>query len=155
MKKTFFVILFLLCALCAFAQEKKMATGLGLEWNMNSRHNFAGGTILSFDYNLPGYFAAVGFTVGGSSNFSGFEVLEPAVLLRYYILNDGYSGFFTQLDAGTFIIFEDGEDTEYRPLLGIRGGYRLLLDSPFYIEPFGRLGIPFAFGVGAVAGIRF
>ena len=140
-------------ALCAFAQEKKMSAGLGLEWNMNSRHNFAGGANLGFYYNLPGYLA-LGLSVTGSSNFSEFHVIEPTLLARYYFLRNGYEGFFAQADIGPFIILEDGK-TSFLPEAGLRGGYRLSLGSSFYVEPYGRLGYPFAFGVGAMAGIYF
>jgi hypothetical protein len=150
MKKSVFVVLFLVSCL-VFAQEKKMAIGLGPEWNMNSRHNFAGGAVLSLDFNLPSQFA-LGLTATGSDNFNGINVIEGAVLLRRYFLNNGHTGLFAQADAGIFIILEDGELTSL-PLFGIRGGFRHPLGSFFYIEPYGRLGYPFAFGIGLLAGI--
>jgi hypothetical protein len=67
--------------LCSFAQEKKMAVGLGAEWNMASRHDFAGGAVLNFLYNLPGS-SALGLSFTGSMNFNNIYVLEPAFLLR-------------------------------------------------------------------------
>jgi len=143
----------LLCAagsLCA--QEKKFAAGLGAEWNMNSREYFAGGAALSLDYNLPRFFA-LGLGLCASANFSDTVVLEPSALLRWYFPRKGYTGLFAQIDAGAFIIFEDEEIT---PLFlgGLRAGYRLPLGQSLYVEPYGRLGYPFVFGVGVVAGIR-
>jgi len=138
----------------AFAQdEKKMAFGLGPEFNMNSRENFAGGAALSFDFNIASSFAA-GLTVTGSSNFSGIAVIEPAALFRWYFLGKGHTGFFAQADAGAYLVLEEGELT---PLFlgGLRAGFRLPLGSSFYIEPYGRGGYPFVFGIGLLAGLRF
>ena len=131
---------------------KKAAVGLGAEFNMNSRYNFAGGVVIGFDFNLSRAFA-VGFTVTGSSNFSGIAVIEPAALFRWYVFGNS-AGLFVQADAGAYLILEDGELT---PLFlgGLRGGFRLPLGSTFFIEPYGRVGYPFVFGVGASAGIRF
>jgi len=148
-----FIVLFFCYDLCVFAQnENKMAIGLGPEWNMNSRHNFAGGVALDFNYNLP-YLFATGLSVAASYNFKGITVLEGVALLRrYFSLND-HTGFFAQIDLGTFILFEGGETTPMF-LGGLRGGFCLPLGK-FFIEPYGRLGYPFAFGVGVLAGIRF
>jgi hypothetical protein len=137
--------------LCVSAQEKA-AVGLGPEWNMNSRYNFAGGTVLSFNYNLPFYFA-VGFNAGASSNFTGIAVMEGAALFRWYFLRSGYTGFFAQADLGAFLIFEN---EEINPLFlgGLQGGYRLPFGKSFYVEPYGRLGYPFVFGIGVITGIQ-
>ena len=154
MKKwIFLVIIFSELYLCAFAQEKTMAIGLGAEWNMASRHNFAGGTAVNFTYNLPKS-TALGLSLTGSMNFNKIYVLEPAFLVRHYFSQDIYSGFFVQFDIGAFIAMEEKGTT---PMLmsGIAGGYRIPLKSSFYIEPYGRLGYPFAFGLGVMTGIRF
>jgi hypothetical protein len=139
--------------LCAFTQEKKMSAGMGTEWNMASRHDFAAGTVLNFLYNLPGS-TSLGLSFTGSMNFNKIYVLEPAFLVRHYFLQDNHSGFFVQFDAGAFIAFEEKGIT---PMIksGLGGGYRLILKKLFYIEPYGRLGYPFAFGLGAMAGICF
>jgi len=154
MKRTLLLTIVILgFSLCAFTQEeKKMALGLGPEFNMNSRENFAVGAALGFDYNIARSFAA-GLTVTGSSNFSGIAVIEPAALFRWYFLGNGHTGFFAQADAGAYLVLEDGDIT---PLFlgGLRAGYRLPLGSSFYIEPYGRAGYPFAFGVGLLAGVR-
>jgi hypothetical protein len=136
-----------------YAQETKAAVGLGLEWNMNSRVNFAGGAVLGFDYRFLRYFAA-GLTVTASSNFDGITVIEPTALFRWYFLGKGHSGFFAQAEAGAYLILEEGV---VNPLFdgGLRGGYRLPLKQRFYVEPYGRLGYPFAFGAGVMTGVRF
>ena len=154
-KRFFLLVLFLACCLTAFTQQddKKVSVGLGAEWNMDSRHNFAGGALLVFDYRLP-RFAAVGLMLEGSSNFSTMHVIEPAVLFRAYFLENEYRGFYFQTDLGTSIIFEDGRDVWFRPMAGMGIGYRVHLGSTFYLEPFGRLGFPFAVGLGLVAGLR-
>jgi hypothetical protein len=135
-----------------YAQEKKASLGIGAEWNMNSRENFAGGAVLSFDYALP-HSLALGINVTASSNFGGITVIEPAALFRWYFLG-GYGGFFLQADCGAYLIFEDEELTAMF-LGGLRGGFRFPIKTNFYIEPYGRIGYPFAFGIGVSAGIKF
>jgi hypothetical protein len=116
------------------------------------RENFAGGAVLGFDYSFARFFAA-GLTVTVGSNFDGIMVFEPSALFRWYFLGKGHSGLFAQADAGAYLVVEDGVMT---PLFdgGLRLGYRLPLKR-FYVEPYGRIGYPFAFGVGAMAGVRF
>ena len=154
MKKWILLVLFFSgIYLCAHAQEKKMSVGLGAEWNMASRHNFSGGAALNFLYNLPGS-SALGLSFTGSMNFNNIYVLEPTFLVRHYFSQDKHSGFFMQFDAGAFIAFEEKGIT---PMIksGLACGYRIPLGSFFYIEPYGRAGYPFAFGLGAMAGICF
>ena len=158
MKKWLVVLLFLGITLYSAAQEKSessgpLSAGIGPEFNMNSRHNFAGGTVLGIYFNLPKN-SAIGLTSTVDFNFFNTEVLEFAVLYRRFFGDGNYSGFFLQPEAGIFIIFEDGEVIPL-PLFGLRGGYRLPLGSRFYIEPCGRLGYPFAFGIAFMAGITF
>ena len=151
MKKfSLWAVLSLLAAFFAQA-EPKIALGIGPEWNMNSRRNFAGGLSASLDCKIAPDFAA-GAVFTASHNFNGFTAIEPRALLRWYFLKSGGEGFFAQAEAGAFIFFEDGETT-VMPLGGLRGGYRKPLGT-FYIEPYGRLGYPFAFGVGILAGVR-
>jgi len=157
--------LILINGLCAFAQEesaqngqseKKMAAGAGLEMNMNSRESLALGFALGFDYNLT--IAALPFAAGAavtlSSNFSGIFTTELAAMFRWYFLGKEHTGFFAQADIGVYLF---SEDKEVAPLflIGLRGGYRLPFGSMFYVEPYGRLGYPFIFGIGALAGIKF
>jgi len=151
-----FAIMILGMSICAFTQEEtKMAIDLGPEFNMNSRYNFAGGAVLGFDYNLPVAVApfAAGISFTTSTNFFGIIILEPAAMFRWYFLGSGHTGLFAQADVGVWLLFEDEETT---PLFtgGLRAGYRLPFGSMFYVEPYGRLGYPFAFGIGALAGIR-
>ena len=154
MKKTLFLVLFLACFFSVFAQEKKMSAGAGFEWDMNSRHNFGFGALLAFDYKLP-RFISLGCALGGSSNFSNMYVIEPVFVFRAYLKENEFKGFYFQNDLGISIIFEDGQDVWVRPLVGAGAGYRFHLGSSFYIEPYGRLGFPFAFGVGLIGGLRF
>ena len=149
-------ILILSGAVFVVAQENKAAVGLGLEWNMNSREDFGGGAVIGFDYNLPVSVAplALGLIVTTSYNFNDIVIVEPAALFRWYFLNRGHRGFFAQADLGAHILMQDG-DTELRFLGGVRGGYRFPVGKTLYIEPYGRLGYPFAFSIGAMAGLRF
>ena len=159
MKKTILIgaVLALICAGAVFAQEGRAAytaaAGVGPEWNMNSREDFAMGAVLGFDINLPGMFAA-GLTAAYSNNFSGIQVIEPAALFRWYFLPNDHTGLFVQADLGAYLILEDGE-IEPMFLGGLRAGIRLPLGAMFYAEPYGRVGYPFMFGIGALAGVRF
>ena len=162
-KKLLIILLFLSISLAVGAQEKSEAkgpfsAGIGPEWNMNSRYNFAGGAVFGVYYNLSGR-SSVGLSAAGSTNFSGTQVIEFTGLFRWYykgMVHNGaeHTGLFTQLEGGAFFINEEGERTVL-PLVGLRGGYRIPLSSHFYIEPCGRLGYPFAFGIGLMAGISF
>jgi len=148
------LLIALVLVLCVnlYAQEKKAAVGVGAEWNMNSRENFAGGTVLAFDYAVTPAFA-IGLNATASSNFSGTTVIEPAALFRWYVMG-GFTVFFLQADIGAFFFFDEGEKIPFL-LGGIRGGLRIPFKSAFYVEPYGRLGYPFAFGIGVLVGIRF
>jgi hypothetical protein len=139
--------------LCAFAQEKKISIGAGAEWNMASRHDFAGGAVLNFLYNLPGA-TALGLSFTGSMNFNNIYVLEPAFIVRQYFLQDSHSGLFIQFNTGAFIALEKKGITPM-VMSGLAAGYRIPLGSSFYVEPYGRAGYPFAFGLGLMAGICF
>ena len=164
-------VLILALSINGIAQEVKtsksqednppMAAGLGPEWNMNSRENFGLGVSLAFDYKLPIDAApfAAGFTASYSNNFYGITIIETAALFRWYFggavgLTEGFEGFFLQADLGAFFLFDNSETTPYF-LGGLRTGYRFPLGTMFYAEPFGRMGYPFAFGIGALAGITF
>ena len=151
-----FLVVFVMVSQNAFAQNAyPAALGLGLEWNMNSRYNFAGGAVLGLDINLP-HSLALGLTVTGSYNFFGIAVLEPAVLFRWYFLRKGHTEFFLQADAGAFLIFEEEEATKWLLVMGgLRGGYRIPVGNSWYIEFYGRGGYPFAFGLGVMSGMRF
>jgi hypothetical protein len=151
-KAIFLAALILVLGMNVYALEKKAAIGAGMEWNMNARENFAGGALLSFDCNLPRSFA-IGLNVTASINFSDITVIEPATFFRWYFLG-GHNGFFVQADLGAYLIFEN-DDLTTLFLGGLRGGFRFPLGKSFYVEPFGRIGYPFAFGVGALAGIKF
>ena len=164
-----FTTIFLLTTLYAFPQETESeairirdqdepkgnmaAIGLGAEFNFNSRYNFAGGVALGIDVNLS-HSLALGVTFTASYNFNKTIVMEPAALFRWYFPRQkAYAGFFVQADGGAFLVFEKGEVI---PIYagGLRVGCRVPLGS-FYIEPYGRGGYPYVFGVGLAAGMRF
>jgi hypothetical protein len=139
--------------LCAFAQEKKIAVGLGAEFNMASRQNFAAGVVVNLIFNLPNS-TAMGLSITGSMNFNNIYVLEPALLVRHYSFQDDHSGFFMQFDVGTYIALEEKSSTLMIES-GLAGGYRIPIGASFYVEPYGRFGYPFAFGLGVMTGICF
>jgi len=166
MKRTIMLVMVILgFSLCANAQDeqaqeeqapnqKKVALSLGPEWNMNSPYNFAGGISLGIHYNISRSLA-IGLTITGSSNFFGFYVIEePALLIRWYCLEEDHTGVFFQTDVGGALTVQGSKVSPYF-LGGIRGGYRLPLGSSFFIEPYGRVGFPFAFGLGVMGGVSF
>ncbi|MDR0313634.1 MAG: hypothetical protein LBI14_08545 [Treponema sp.] len=153
MKKALFcVIAVLALGMNLYAQEPTWAIGLGIEWNMNAREKYAGGAVLSFDYSFEQFFAA-GFSITASSNFAGIIVIEPVIMFRLYFLESGYYGFFFQNEMGVYLVLENGLTPMFD--IGIRAGFRLPLGQRFYLEPYGRLGYPFAYGLGVMAGVRF
>jgi hypothetical protein len=157
-KTLIFTLFFLILSIGVSAQETenkagKAALGIGAEWNMNSRENFAGGAILNFDFDIAPSLA-LGIVATASTNFYGITVIEPAAFFRWYFLSRENSGWFAQADLGAYLVLED-EDFTPMFLGGLRAGIRLPLGERFFIEPFGRFGYPFAFGAGALAGIKF
>jgi hypothetical protein len=120
---------------------------------MNSRENFAGGLVLGYDYTIDSSFST-GAVVTASSNFTGIAVIEPAAMFRWYFLPDIHKGLFAQADAGVYLVVEE-TGTRALFLGGLRAGIRLPLAEKFFIEPFGRIGYPFAFGIGVLSGINF
>jgi hypothetical protein len=162
MKRFYLLCLFCMAGSlwCAYAQEtesgaggKKAAISIGPEWNMNSRENFAGGAVLAFQFNLGSSFA-IGINAAASTNFAGITVIEPAALFRWYFLSKSHTGLFAQADAGAYLVLEDDEITTLF-MGGLKGGIRLPFGDMFFIEPYGRIGYPFAFGIGVLAGVRF
>ena len=130
---------------------KKAAISLGAEWNMNARNTHAGGAVLAFDYSFKNIFA-VGINATASTNFSGIVVVEPAAFFRWYFVQR--IGFFLQADAGAYLLFENKEMTTIF-LGGVRLGLRIRIGETFFLEPYGRVGYPFMFGIGLMAGVRF
>ena len=157
MKKSLVFCLLLCMAVFAFAEEEqassKVAIGIGPEWNMNSRENFAAGGILAFDLNI-GSSLSIGINATVSTNFDEIMVIEPVANFRWYFLGSNHTGWFVQADVGAYLVMEDGDLT---PLFmgGLRAGLRLPLGETLFVEPFGRVGYPFAFGVGVLAGVKF
>jgi len=152
--KIILALLIFTVSLSSFTQESpRMAVSVGAEGNMNSRENFAAGAVLNLDVNFASSFA-IGFNITGSSSFSDFFVIEHISFIRWYFLGNNYTGWFAQADIGTYIFFEDERAT---PLIlgGLRGGMRLPLGTKFFIEPYGRFGHPFVFGIGILTGVLF
>ncbi|MCL2758989.1 MAG: hypothetical protein FWD22_02120 [Treponema sp.] len=158
MNKILVFCLFICMTNFIFAEEvtdktAKAAIGIGPEWNMNSRENFAAGGVIAFYLNI-GSSLSFGINATVSTNFDEIIVIEPAANFRWYFLGSDHAGWFVQVDAGAYLVMEDDDLT---PLFlgGLRAGLRLPLGETLFVEPFGRLGYPFAFGVGVLAGVRF
>lgn len=153
-KKAIIAALLFACAFLVFAQEEnRFSFGIGPEWNMDSRMNFAGGLGASLDVHLDRSLV-VGASYGISHNFGQTMVMEAYGIVRVYFPKGSYTGFFAQTDMGAFFLFEENE-TSILYLTGFRAGYRFTLGKRYYVEPYGRIGFPFMFGIGAMAGVTF
>jgi hypothetical protein len=119
---------------------------------MNARHLFSLGVILGAEYTLQPSLTA-GVKGVFSYNFNEITVLEPGAFFRWYFLYPKAGSIFLQTDIGASFIFADSR-LYIRPLGGISGGIRIPLKKIF-LEPQGRLGYPFAFGLGVTCGISF
>jgi hypothetical protein len=136
-------------------REKKMSIHLGPEWNMNSRDWYGGAVGLGFLVNLP-YFLAVGVNASASYNFGEITVIEAQASLRGYPLAKGHEGFFVQADIGVHLILEKDEKMHVMAdATVLRTGLRIPLGASFFVEPYGRVGYPFVFGLGITAGVKF
>jgi hypothetical protein len=164
MKKTFFFFV-ILTALTAWApvqilsaepadSEKGMGFSLwtGPEWNMNSRYLFSLGGVLGVDYAVNTFYS-LGIKGIFSYNFNKIFVLEGEVFFRRYFLYPSGLTVFLQGDMGASFIFADS--LVYTKILGgISGGIRIWREN-FFLEPHGRLGYPFVFGLGVTGGYSF
>lgn len=169
MKKLVIMLAVLLAlGMAAFAQEENMSSsdavtggesghvfafGFAPEVNWNSWEGVAMGAALNFDFNFGGVFG-LGINVTASYDFfGGLVTLEPAVLFRWYIISENYTGLFLQADVGAYLFLNE----EINPTItgGLRLGYCIPLGGSFYIEPYGRAGYPFVYGVGVTMGFRF
>ncbi|AEF83703.1 conserved hypothetical protein [Treponema primitia ZAS-2] len=133
----------------------KVSIWAGLEWNMNARTLFSLGGILGANYAIKSSFAA-GIKNGFSYNFNEIVVLEPEGFFRWYFLQGEAGSIFLQGDLGASFIFADSR-LYMLPLGGISGGIRIYLKNSenFFLEPYGRLGYPFVFGIGITGGYSF
>ena len=169
--KFLLILMFFISVISIFADENETvdsgiaiknknhiaAIGIGPEWNMNSRKNFALGAVFGLDFYIGSLFAA-GLNSTFSANFTGFYAIEPAAMFRWYFLgrkfpDKWFGGWFFQAEGGVFLIFDNNEFS-LKPLGGLRAGLRLPFGKMLYLEPFGRVGYPFMFGVGAAVGLR-
>jgi hypothetical protein len=137
---------------CIFAQENSTVYGYGMEINLYAPEYVAGGAAFTIEHNFAQSFA-MGLSFTASGNGQGHNVVEPALLFRWYFLGRGHTGFFAQADLGASVLSGGGE---MRSLLlaGLRGGYRLPLGQLWYVEPYARAGFPFALGIGIMGGLR-
>ena len=143
----------------------KWGVNAGVEMNMNSgnHHELHSIAALGFgvhtggDYNINDM-----FTAGLNLNFSFSDLFafEAAGFFRWYFLRilPKVPGFlrniFVQADLGVWA-GNDSHTKAAKFLGGGSAGIRFRLPGNFYIEPYGRFGYPFLFGVGVTAGYRF
>jgi len=157
-KRIILICLIFLLSQVVFAQESAqnvISIGIGPEFNMNSRENFAGGFVVSIDYKLPisAIQLAAGLTMTTSFNFSDALSFEVTGMVRWYFLRIKNLNFFAQADAGMHLIVENNISVVLIEG-GLRAGLRMPIGDLFYIEPYGRFGYPYAWGMGVLAGVR-
>jgi hypothetical protein len=88
----------------------------------------------------------------------GLATLELGIFLRVYLPPGRHDGFFIQAGAGPCVFIE--EAPLFPPKLsstsaGVILGWRFLLSSRWYVEPYLRAGYPYVAGAGASVGFRF
>jgi hypothetical protein len=154
MKKALsFIALALLLAANAPAQDRSFSSGLGMEANVYSENGTAGGFVMAGDFTFLKLPFAVGISLAASTNGKGNGVLEPQAMFRWYFLS-GMDGFFAQADLGLAAVMEEGE-SKTNLLTGLRAGYRWNFLEAAYLEPYGRFGYPFFWGLGLMMGLRY
>jgi len=135
-----------------FYGRQRFAMGAGMEVNMNSKEDvaMAYGAKAGMDFSIiPAL--SVGLNAGFS--FSEMNVIEPAAMLRWYFMHK-YAPIFIQADAGVWMGIEQGKDMDIKFLGGASAGVRIPMARNFYVEPYARVGYPFMFGGGVMAGLR-
>ncbi|MDR1279146.1 MAG: hypothetical protein LBK02_10380 [Treponema sp.] len=143
--------LYLLTPRAAFAQDRPLALGFGVEGNMNTISYASAASGFSLVLDMGRVFAA-GLRTGYSYNFSGIGALEMAALGRWYFFSSEKSRLFAQIEAGADLIFYEGSaDTAF--LGGLVLGWRVNLGSG-YLEPAIRGGYPYLWGLGLGFGWR-
>ena len=87
-------------------------------------------------------------------------VFEITIFLRIYLpITDTVSGLFAQLTYGAAIFSADApvslpaEGGAFS--IGLTAGWRFLLGSRYFAEPYIRVGYPYYGGAGLCAGVRF
>jgi hypothetical protein len=125
--------------------------GLGMEINGNTRDGAALGGGFSAGLEINSEFS-FGLKTAVSSNLDTITSLETAGLFRYY-LPFKFSGLFAQAELGSVIFFENRGS--YPAFLGsIAFGWRNDFIKNWYLEPYVRLGYPFVWGAGFLAGFH-
>jgi len=151
------IALALLLAATLTAQERNFASGFGGEVNNNSEKGAAGGVVMASDFTFKKLPIAVGLSLALSTSGKGNGVLEPTGMFRWYFLGKR-DGIFLQGDLGLVCIKDESKGkafTDFLPLAGLRAGYRLNFLEAVYVEPYGRVGIPFIWGLGLMVGLRY
>ena len=161
----FFLVILLLLAIPAMAQEEKepvfMFAPLA-EYSLYGGENHAIGA--GFSIANDGrvaigmsfiYFHEVARTEIMEKRILGFEML---FFIRYYFLDKLCTGPFLQFSGGPLVLFT--EDNIHLPsssgafTAGLIFGWRIPLGKLFYLEPYVRGGYPFIVGGGLSLGFR-
>jgi hypothetical protein len=151
-KHFLFLLLFLIFTISGLSALSGEFAGLGVEGNANAREGAAIGGNLSLGVNLNSQFS-LGVKTVFSSDTSAVSTLEPAAFFRYY-LPLKINGLFAQAELGASFFFEDSKS--YPSFQGgLAFGWRYNFIKNWYIEPAVRLGYPFAWGAGVLAGLSF
>jgi len=173
MKKTILslLIIFLACAALNAQEETETVAepesefqwnshpwtlGIGVDYGMNTRENFALGYGITFERYLFCPWLALGVRGMMYTDFQTVSSTEALVTLRLWLLSFKKAFFFTQWGFGMEIYSEEDRSINafiMDALFGCR--IHLGKKSRFYVEPYIRGGFPFVFSIGVSAGRRF
>jgi len=145
MKKSVFIIIFLLFLAGNVTAMDNIFIGIGPEVNQYTRSGVAIGGALLAGLDLNNDFA-VGIKAGFYSDMEDLTTIEPLAFFRYY-LPLPKKGLFAQAEVGGTFLFELDE---VFPAFsgGIAVGWRFDFNRDIYIEPMARFGYPFRWGAG-------
>jgi hypothetical protein len=155
MKRMFGLVLFAVVTAPALPAQEGFFIAPVVETALFSTEKAAFGAGLAFGYDGA---VMLGYRALYFIDPDGLGTLELGIFFRVYLPSDRHDGFFIQAGAGPCVFAE--EAPLFPPKLsatsaGVILGWRFLLGSRWYVEPYLRAGYPFVAGAGTSAGFRF
>jgi len=137
-----------------------------------SRYSIATGGGIIFGKNFNGM--GIGLRLLYAQDPEEFGFLEALAHLRFYLSSERWdnAGIFLQFEGGAVLFFFGGADyyysggekhhydlpdtnLSYSFAGGLCVGWRLMVTSWWYVEPYIRVGYPYIIGAGLTTGIRY
>ena len=126
--------------------------GIGPEINAHTRTGFSAGGYITGGFEILNRFA-FGFKLYISHNLDTVLTFEPAVIIRYMPFDGRLENLFFEANVGSASYYEHGKAYP-APLGSIGMGWRFKFNR-YFVEPTGRFGHPFTWGLGVTAGRLF